>query len=451
MKLDTARDRDKAGATRATVQENQYRPQREEASLMAITLIQIGLLVLVAVSVFKSELVIGAVLLGIALIGIIGRIWAGATAKRLYVSVRADKIRMFPGDKTKLTYRVKNEKLLPVLWVDVFQPLDNPVCMEPVDEDGTSCLREMTRDEREMYKAEAGTKIFCQRCSMIGGYKTVGFDTSWQAKRRGLYRLNNTRIYTGDGFGTTNYRLSLASNSQTQFAIYPRIVPVSTEPFQLNMWEGESGSKGTVEDLSLIKSTRPYESTDSLKKINWRLVARGQGLAVNQYEVIRPKAIHFIFDGESFNGLIPKTDALEETLSILASLLLRLTDNEMECGFSFPETRRLPGENIFAEEGSVGKILYRMAEYQLKLPVKVRNQETGMEEEVLGPPVFLEEEILEKGHQIGKYYFVTFNERTAAASTLLKKLEKRPLKVLTYGQLSMLKKGGCSHGKAINL
>ncbi len=92
-----------------------------------------------------------------------------------------------------------------------------------------------------------------------------------------------------------------------------------------------------------------------------------------------------------------------------------------------------------------------MAEYQLKLPVKVRNQETGMEEEVLVPPVFLEEEILEKGHQIGKYYFVTFNERTAAASTLLKKLEKRPLKVLTYGQLSMLKKGGCSHGKAINL
>ena len=269
-------------------------------------MIQIMILVLSVVSVYFAQMELAALLFALAALGIIGRIWAKATVKRFTVKVKAEKTRMFPDEEISVTYRMKNEKFLPVLWVDILQPLEYPVCMAPADETGSLCLRPMTKSEKEFfrYREEEKIRVFQERCSMIGPYRTVSFTTKWRAVQRGVYTLTHTRIYTGDGFGTTRYRMEPAAGSQNQFTIYPRIVAVNVERFVKNMWEGESGAKGTLEDLSVMKLTRPYESTDSLKKINWRLVARGQGLTVNQYEVISPRAVQFIFDGEAFNGCL---------------------------------------------------------------------------------------------------------------------------------------------------
>ena len=81
-----------------------------------------------------------------------------------------------------------------------------------------------------------------------------------------------------------------------------------------------------MEDLTVIRSTRNYMTTDSLKHINWRLAARGLPLSVNVYEDILPKNVHFLLDGESFGGNVPHWEELEETLSILASEFVLLAD-----------------------------------------------------------------------------------------------------------------------------
>lgn len=439
-------------------------PEREEGTILSLTLIQVILLILVAAAVSAGQLLLAMVLLGMVLLAAAGRIWARMTARKLTVRLRASKTRMFPGDEAVLTYEVKNQKALPVLWVDVIQPLAAPVCMGPVAEDGQQRIRKMSSEERMVFRIGEGQEglLFQERCSMIGSYRTAAFDTRWRALQRGVYTLENTRIYTGDGFGLTRYRLPLAAGSQRRFVVYPAIVPVDADQFMKNLWEGESGARGVMEDPSVIKLTRPYENSDSLKRINWRLLARGQGLAVNQYEVISPRAIHFIFDGESFRG--HGGQVLEDVLSILASLILRLSERGMDCGFTFPKTDTMAAVNLFVGRGEesaggylaggtgtasgggvTGDILYRMAAYQLRQPVIVSGSEaeasgiSGEEKRYL-PSVFPEEELLEGGMQIGAYYYITYDKKSAAASSLLPKMNRAgiPVEVLTYEELKKI-------------
>ena len=123
----------------------------------------------------------------------------------------------------------------------------------------------------------------------------------------------------------------------------------------------------------------------------------------------------------------------------------------MGCGFSFPETDQLDSVNIFAGEGSVGEILYRMAAYKLKRPELIKSTENGREEKIYSPSLFHEEGLLYAGQQISKYYFVTWNEEQAASSGLLKKMGNRPVEVLTFDRLIQLKEGGKQSGKTFDL
>ena len=480
-------------------------PVREEGSLLSLTLIQVILLILVAVAVKTGQQMIAMALLAAVLLAILGRVWAKLTARRLSIRLRASKTRMFPGDEIVLSYQVRNDKALPVLWVDVMQPLAAPVCMAPLGEDSAQQMQKMTAEEKSMFRVAEGLEgwVFRERCSLVGGYQTAAFDTRWRAVRRGIYSLEHTRIYTGDGFGLTRYRLELSGGSQRHFVIYPRIVPVNVEPFIRNLWEGESGRRGVMEDPSVIKLTRPYENGDSFKRMNWRLLARGQGMTVNQYEVVSPRALHFILDGESFRGREDwasgneKDAAIEEALRILASLALRLSERGMDVGFTFPATDRLPAVNLFAGAGgmtagacsadpqettagartrtqtrtreetgcgsgsgpagsagssyggdAMGDILYRMAEYQFRQPVWERNPDTGAEEKVHLPSVFPEEELVTGSQQVGTYYYVTYDGSSASASGLLSRMVKagRPVEVLTYEALRKLKEGGGHNG-----
>jgi uncharacterized protein (DUF58 family) len=427
--------------------------QREEEAVLSLTLVQFCLLALVAVAVKAGQTAIGIVLLAAVLVAGACRLWAALTARNLKVRLEASRIRMFPGDETVISYKVTNQKFLPVLWVDVLQPLPLPACMMP--EEDREQVKKMNDGERTAFGVAEGETclLFQQRLSLVGSYQTAAYETRWKAVQRGIYSLENTRIYTGDGLGLTRYRLAPSEGSRKHFVIYPKIIPVNVERFLKNLWEGEWGSKGVMEDPSVIRLTRPYENSDSMKRMNWRLLARGQGLTVNQYEVISPRAMHFIFDGESFRrmasggtagGAEQGTDRLEEVLSILASMVLRLTEQGLDCGFSFPEGDGLKAVNLFAAAGDVtGEILYRMAAYQFRRPVSVRNEETGREEKVWRPSLFDEDGLLGERGQVGIYYYVTADKGSAAASSLLPKLEAAPVdtEVLTYDMLQRLKEG----------
>lgn len=415
-------------------------PVREDISLLSVSVILAVLLGLTAAAAAGGEKTLAVLFFGMFLIGVLGRIWAYLTVQHLRIRMKAHKTRMFPGDETCLFWQITNRKGLPVLWVDVTLPLPVHGPLRPAD--GNT-----VRDEKK--------DRYCQRCSLIGGWQEAAFETRWKAVHRGICTLEDGRYYTGDGLGITQYCLQAEAGSQKTFAVYPKLVPVRTEFFLKNMWEGDAGGHGAAEDLSVIRLVRPYQYGDGLKQINWRMMARGQGMMVNQYEAISPRAIHFIFDGESWqtceNGQhVLYRRSLEESLEILASLMLRLKEKGMECGFSFPETDRLPSVSLFAGGGAgsspdgdlTGEILFRMAEYEPKHPVMARGESEIQDSLHTFPSVLQEDVLLHGSHNVGKYYFITYNEESAAASQLLTRMEGRSVEVLTADQLYGMKEGG---------
>jgi hypothetical protein len=67
-----------------------------------------------------------------------------------------------------------------------------------------------------------------------------------------------------------------------------------------NVWTGTSGSRGEVEDVTLLRGVRDYAPTDSWKRIDWRMAARCDTLQTKLYEKIRPCGILFVFDVQSY-------------------------------------------------------------------------------------------------------------------------------------------------------
>lgn len=414
--------------------------QIEESSLLGITPVQIVLAVLAAVCAYYGFMMAAVILFLAAVTGLAGKAWTKAAGRNVSLQISVGRNSVFPGDVFPVVFTVNNEKVLPAGWVSMEGYLKKPYVCQP-GEELSPYLRNMTAEEKEAEKIPPNEEgeVFRLLCSSIGGYSRSEFKTVWKACRRGLYSLREMKCYTGDSLGIAKCKVRIDSSSKRDIAVYPQLVPVNLSPFIHNIWEGEPNARGVLEDVSLIKLTRPYEEHDSQKKINWRLLARGQEMMTNQYEVIRPKKIHFLFDGESFNGRKSSEEDLENTLSVLASLLLRLDDYGLASGFSFPESRRLPASNIPAAKESVGEVLYRMAEYEMHSPeIRLEGPEKK-EVKIYQTSAFKVDGMAEHIARATSCYFVTYDEDSAASSPLLAEMKNVPVKIITYSQLMKLK------------
>ena len=169
--------------------------------------------------------------------------------------------------------------------------------------------------------------------------------------------MEGWRLHTGDGFGLGQIERKIAENEGQKFAVYPKLVRIKPDLFLRNLWNADTGARGVMEDPTVIRSTRDYMTTDSLKHINWRLAARGLPLSVNVYEDILPRNIHFLFDGESFGGPESHLDEMEEALSILGSEIVRLRELQVQCGLSLSRGAGTPAVNIF-HAGSAEELLW---------------------------------------------------------------------------------------------
>jgi uncharacterized protein (DUF58 family) len=183
-----------------------------------------------------------------------------------------------------------------------------------------------------------------------------------RANRRGIYRLEDLRLYSGDGLGLTQTGMTVEGSGRV-FAVYPRIVPVRTDLFIRTEWTSAGKQKGYLEDPTLVRGSRDYSPADSWKQINWRMAARGLPLAVNLPEMITPGSLHFILDGESFSGQDADPEGLELSLSILGSVLIRLEHTGLHCGLTLPLAGRGPAVT-YPSGTAAGELLFALAAYE---------------------------------------------------------------------------------------
>jgi uncharacterized protein (DUF58 family) len=143
-------------------------------------------------------------------------------------------------------------------------------------------------------------KALKKRFAFIMSRDTLEWSGLWSAERRGIYSIDALVLRAGDGFGLTQSQSVIKPQEKPTFIVYPKIQSVDIARFLSIQWDGTGGERGFIDDLTVMRGLRKYEIGDSWKHINWRMLARRQGVNINLYETVTPKAIHFVLDGESF-------------------------------------------------------------------------------------------------------------------------------------------------------
>jgi uncharacterized protein (DUF58 family) len=143
-------------------------------------------------------------------------------------------------------------------------------------------------------------------------------------------------------------------------------------------------------------------------------LARGQGLNVNEYKVVSPGEVFFVFDSASFSGA--ESSELELGLSVVASLLAELTCRGVSCGLATPRSKHFPQACVTPGAGE--EKLFSMLELLAGA-------------EACSPPF---DGRLPVNHaMIGQTYCVARSAPTATALTQLADFPAHKVKLVTVG------------------
>ena len=391
--------------------------------------LSVNFILCVLAAVWGYRLVSAALLL-LFLLALGARLWSRASAKKLSVRVRSAVTGVFPGETVEITTEIRNGKFLPVPWLEMFIPLPENLCLLPPEDRAAAEWEETALRASGASAERVGEKKF----GFCAWYETLTDVSLWTAKRRGLCTLDSWRLRTGDGLGLSQTEVSLPRTDRLSLAVYPALTEVTTDPFLRPMQSADTGPRGLTEDPTVIRSTREYTPSDSARAINWRLLSRGLPLSVNVYETIRPRALLFLFDGESFFN---REEEMEEALSIFASELTLLLTLGVRCSMAMSRGKRpLPG--LFVPENEE-EALRLLAAYE------------PLWGDAPSPAHFDEDAVLRAVSGVGHVYWIACGADGETASSLLSRLVPGTVTRLTWEEsangtdalsLRSLRKGG---------
>ncbi len=183
-----------------------------------------------------------------------GRWWGGRALNSLVIE-RTFTRRAFLGDDVQVRLELKNKGILPLVWLRVPDALP---------------------------AALAVTGSF-KRVLTMGPFSTSFFEYTILTRKRGFYTVGPFRAWSGDLFGLASEQS--ADGQPESLVVYPRIYNLPN--FSLPS-RSPSGTLRTLhpifEDPSRIRSKRPYQSGDSLRRIDWKATAITGSLQVKQFE-----------------------------------------------------------------------------------------------------------------------------------------------------------------------
>jgi len=345
------------------------------------------------------------------LLGTFARLWGYFALHHVRAEMDSLHRTLSVGEAINIRCRIRNDKFLPLIWLEFCLPVPPRDCLAP--DGGFTRYDEVTEQDNE----QPPKPVYRRRMALLLWYRIAEWDSMWMARRRGIYQPGEVQLRAGDGFGLTQSERRFSIPGEPTFVVYPRLVPVSTDDLLRTVWMGETGARGYLEDPAVLRGERGYQIGDSWKRIDWRMAARNDDLQVKIYETILPRSIHFVLDVASFAAPSQENIELEDALSVLASLLLRLDGDGVRCGLSLPHTDAAPNWDMFPDDLSLGvnDLLFHLAALE----------EDGATD------LFSENLIAALQHQAGQICFVTRGGGRATCGTLLERLELQALTVLT--------------------
>ncbi len=209
-------------------------------------------------------IVVGVLVL---LIWATGKYWPRYAFRRLTYSRRLERRRAFIGDVIDYHITVDNDKLLPMIWLDISDTF-------PLGLQTSGTFRRGVGAE-----AELDHRI----TTSLLPYQRVTWRYRVRCRARGYHRIGPARLRSGDMFGLTAAERNISDVEY--LLVYPRIVDLRR---MMNLWERPLGvSRGrrfVQDDPSRFVGLRDYLPSDPLKRIDWKATARHRKLETRVFE-----------------------------------------------------------------------------------------------------------------------------------------------------------------------
>lgn len=212
--------------------------------------------------------------------------------------------RVFLSEEIPVHLEVKNESLLPLIWLRFHESL-------PVDLSIRRTFRQVVS---------------------LGPHGKAGFDYMLLARKRGYYQVGPIFAYTGDFLGLVADR-HLEGHSDF-LTVYPKIIPLT------NLKIPSQSPMGTLrhnqpifEDPSRVLSKRDYTVGDSLRRVDWKASATTGRLQVKQFEpsIALETAIFLNLHLDDYD-IRTRFDYAELAIVVAASLANWIIDKKQSTG-----------------------------------------------------------------------------------------------------------------------
>ncbi|MEI3605069.1 DUF58 domain-containing protein [Pseudogracilibacillus sp. SE30717A] len=295
--------------------------RNEEASLLFKPFALVGLFLCLLASIwFQLYTMIGILAFILVLAGFIF-VWNKLAVHHIDLKLELPVSRVFAGDNFRVYTSVKNNKSLPLVWLDV----------------------EFNKSQLVSWQDKP---FYIVRFMWLLSYQEVDWEVKGRALQRGVYSIGKITMKSGDGFRFMESKKMY--DFHKKMYIYPKLVPIRIPPFQPSMqWDVQGKQGGLLEDPLIVSGVRDYEPGDDWKRFNWWASARSGKMQTNVFQPIVAKQLIIVVDVAGFaptktfaeeekqqKYVLEKEKVFESFLSVVASVGVAYHDQGIQIGFA---------------------------------------------------------------------------------------------------------------------
>ena len=247
-------------------------------------------------------LVVGSLVLVLALAA---RIWERFAFRSVSHTRSISRKRAFIGDTIDYSVSLDNDKVLPLIWVDIQDSFPEGLDLTGATMRGTGL---------ELNRQHTIT-------TSLLPYQKATWKYSLTCSERGYHRIGPVRLRTGDIFGFNSAETRY--NQFDHILVFPRVVDIEGLMFPAEHPMGEiRGTRPIYFDTNRVVGQRDYQPRDPMKHIDWKATARARTLQTKVFEPVVSLNMLIVMNGStrehSWQG--SNRRLFERTVTIAASV-----------------------------------------------------------------------------------------------------------------------------------